>query len=117
MTRCAQWFLDKGKPAELQKKELMICARSVHRKEHGLQERFPDGFPREAEGLARLIGHDKLAANDWSLAPGGCVCVLEDEEPDFGRTIRDIHSELDGLKAESVRLAATIRHNFGAPGP
>ena len=71
------------------------------------------------EGLVKLVGHDELAANDWSLTPGRYVGVApeeEDEDFDFAQTMRDIHSELDVLNAESVRLAATIKRNFEALG-
>ena len=84
-----------------------------------LQERFPDAALRDVEGLVKLVGHDVLAANDWSLTPGRYVGVApeeEDEDFDFARTMRDIHSDLDVLNAESVRLAATIKRNFEALG-
>ncbi len=82
-----------------------------------LQERFPDAILRDVEGLLKLVGHDELAANDWSLTPGRYVGVApeeEDEDFDFEQTMRAIHSELDELNAESVRLAATIKRNFEA---
>ena len=84
-----------------------------------LQERFPDAALRDVEGLVKLVGHDELAANDWSLTPGRYVGVApeeEDEDFDFAQTMRDIHSELDVLNAESVQLAATIKRNFEALG-
>ena len=86
---------------------------------HWLQERFPEAALRDVEGLVKLVGHDELAANDWSLTPGRYVGVApeeEDEDFDFEQTMRDIHSELDELNAESVRLAATIKRNFEALG-
>ena len=86
---------------------------------HWLQERFPEAAPRDVEGLVKLVGHDELAANDWSLTPGRYVGVApeeEDEDFDFEQTMRDIHSELDELNAESARLAATIKRNFEALG-
>ena len=87
------------------------------RQAHWLQERFPDGVLRDVEGLVKLVDHDELAINDWSLTPGGYVGVApeeDDEDFDFGQTMRDIHSELDELNAESIRLAATIKRNFEA---
>ena len=84
-----------------------------------LQERFPDAVLRDVEGLVKLVGHDELAANDWSLTPGRYVGVApEEEDEDFGfaQTMRDIHLEIDELNAESVRLAATIKRNFQALG-
>ena len=87
---------------------------------HWLQERFSEAALRDVDGLVKLVGHDELAANDWSLTPGRYVGVApeeEDEDFDFKQTMRDIHSELDELNAESVRLAATIKRNFEALGP
>jgi type I restriction enzyme M protein len=84
-----------------------------------LQERFPDAVLRDVEGLVKLVGHDELAANDWSLTPGRYVGVPpkeQDEDFDFEQTMHAIHSELDELNAESVRLAATIKRNFEALG-
>ena len=84
---------------------------------HWLQERFPDAALRNVEGLVKLVDHDELAANDWSLTPGRYVGVApeeEDEDFDFAQTMRDIHSGLDVLNAESVQLAATIKRNFEA---
>ena len=84
-----------------------------------LQERFPDAVLRDVEGLVKLVRHDELAANDWSLAPGRYVGVTpeeEDEDFDFEQTMRAIHSELDELNTESVRLAATIKRNFEVLG-
>ena len=84
-----------------------------------LQERFPGAVLRDVEGLVKLVGHDELAANDWSLTPGRYVGVAaeeDDEDFDFEQTMRAIHSELDELNAESVRLAATIKRNFEALG-
>ena len=53
-------------------------------------------------------GADNLRANS--------PFASNDEDFDFGQTMRDIHSELDELNAESVRLAATIKRNFEALG-
>ena len=89
------------------------------RQAHWLQERFPDKALQDVEGLVKLVDHDELAANDWSLTPGRYVGVApeeEDEDFDFEQTMRNIHSELDDLNAESVQLAATIKRNFEALG-
>ena len=84
-----------------------------------LQERFPDAVLRDVEGLVKLVSHDELALNDWSLTPGRYVGVApeeEDEDFDFEQTMRAIHAELDELNAESVRLAATVKRNFEVLG-
>ena len=99
--------------------ERLGAPRYFWRQAHWLQERFPDAILRDVEGLVKLVGHDELAANDWSLTPGRYVGVApeeEDEDFDFEQTMRDIHVELDELNSESVRLAATIKRNFQALG-
>ena len=99
--------------------EHLRAPRYFWRQAHWLQERFPDAALRDVEGLVKLVGHDELAAHDWSLTPGRYVGVApeeEDEDFDFEQTMRDIHLELDELNAESVRLAATIKRNFQALG-
>ena len=99
--------------------EHLTAPRYFWRQAHWLQERFPDAALRDVEGLVKLVGHDELAANDWSLTPGRYVGVApeeEDEDFDFEQTMRDIHLELDELNAESVQLAASIKRNFEALG-
>ncbi|MDE0178696.1 MAG: SAM-dependent DNA methyltransferase, partial [Gammaproteobacteria bacterium] len=99
--------------------EHLAAPRYFWRQAHWLQDRFPDAALRDVEGLVKLVGHDELAVNDWSLTPGRYVGVApeeEDEDFDFEQTMRNIHSELDELNAESVQLAATIKRNFEALG-
>ena len=86
---------------------------------HGLEGNIHKAALRDVEGLVKLVDHDELAANDWSLTPGRYVGVApeeDDEDFDFAQTMRDIHSELDVLNAKSVQLAATIKRNFEALG-
>ena len=99
--------------------EHLGAPRYFWRQAHWLQERFPDAALRGVAALVKLVSHDGLAANDWRLTPGRYVGVApeeEDEDFDFERTMRNIHSELDELNAESVQLAATIKRNFEALG-
>jgi type I restriction enzyme M protein len=42
----------------------------------------------------------------------GVVPEDEDEDFDFEEALRDIHVELEDLKAEAMQLAATIKKNF-----
>ena len=80
-----------------------------------LQERFPEAELRDVEGLVKLVDHKELASNDWSLTPGRYVGVApdkEDEDFDFKETILGIHTELDELNVDAVRLAAMIKRNF-----
>ena len=80
-----------------------------------LTDRFPEGKPRDVEGLVKLVDRAELEANDWSLTPGRYVGVapeLEDEDFDFEEALRDIHVELEGLNEEAVALAAKIKKDF-----
>ena len=84
-----------------------------------LTERFPDAELRDVQGLIKLVDRTEIEANDWSLTPGRYVGVApeeEDEDFDFGETMRAIHAELEELDAEAATLAATIRKNFEALG-
>ncbi|MCK4207533.1 hypothetical protein J3U99_22505 [Brucella pituitosa] len=80
-----------------------------------LQEHFPKAQLRDVEGLVKLVDHTELKTHDWSLTPGRYVGVspeVEDEEFDFEAALRDIHLEIEGLNAEAVTLAATIKKNM-----
>ncbi len=80
-----------------------------------LLSRFSEGKLRDVEGLVKLVDHDELAANDYSLTPGRYVWVapeVDDEDFDFDATIRDIHLEIETLNAEAVDLAETIAQSF-----
>ena len=84
-----------------------------------LTERFPGAELRDVEGLVKLVNRAEIETNDWSLTPGRYVGVApeeEDEDFDFGETMRAIHAELEELNAEAATLAATIRKNFEALG-
>lgn len=83
---------------------------------HWLTERFPDAKLRDVEGLVKLVDHTEIEANDWSLTPGRYVGVAPekvDDDFDFEEALREIHVELEDLNAEAVKLAATIKRNFG----
>jgi type I restriction enzyme M protein len=93
--------------------------RYFYRHAHWLQERFPKAELRDVEGLVKLVSHDELEKNDWSLTPGRYVGVApeeEDEDFDFEETLREIHVELADLNAEAVELAAKIAKNFEGLG-
>lgn len=80
-----------------------------------LTERFPDAVLVDVPGLVKLVNHEELEKQDWSLAPGRYVGVAPeepDEDFDFEETIKDIHIELDGLNEEAAELAKTIAKNF-----
>ncbi len=85
------------------------------RQAHWLTERFPDARLCDVAGLVRLVERAELERNDWSLTPGRYVGVApeeEDEDFDLEEALREIHTELEDLNAEAVRLAATIKKNF-----
>ena len=93
--------------------------RYLWRQARWLTERFPGAALRDVEGLVKLVDRTEIEANDWSLTPGRYVGVApeeEDEDFDFGETMRAIHAELAELDAEAAALAATIRKNFEALG-
>ncbi len=95
--------------------EQLKQVRYFWRQAHWLTERFPKAKLRDVEGLVKLVDHATLEANDWSLTPGRYVGVAPeevDEDFDFEEVLREIHVELEGLNAESVGLAATIKKNF-----
>ena len=95
--------------------EHLISPYYFWRQERLLQGRFPEAEPRDVEGLVKLVGHNELASNDWSLTPGRYVGVapdMEDEGFDFKETILGIHTELNELNVDAVRLAAMIKRNF-----
>ena len=95
--------------------EQLKQVRYFYQQAYWLTERFPDAELRDVEGLVKLVGRSEIEANDWSLTPGRYVGVApeeEDEDFDFREALREIHEELDGLNAEAVTLAATIKENF-----
>jgi type I restriction enzyme M protein len=95
--------------------EQLKRVRYFHRQAAWLTERFPDGVLRDVEGLVKLVDRVEIAANDWSLTPGRYVGVAPEEEDDgfdFEEALRDIHTELEGLNAEAIELAAKVKKNF-----
>ena len=85
------------------------------RQAHWLTERFPDAKLTDVAGLVKLVDRAEIEANDWSLTPGRYVGVAPEEveeDFDFEEVLREIHTELEDLNAEAVRLAATIKRNF-----
>ena len=84
-----------------------------------LQERFPEAELQDVEGLVKLVDRGETAAHDWSLMPGRYVGVApeeEDEDFDFEKAFRSIHTDLQGLNEEAVTLAERIARNFEVLG-
>jgi type I restriction enzyme M protein len=95
--------------------EQLKQVRYFWRQAHWLTERFPEAKLCDVEGLVKLVDKAEIEANDWSLTPGRYVGVAPeevDEDFDFEEALRDIHTELADLNAESATLAATIKKNF-----
>ena len=89
--------------------------RTMHGHAHWLLTRFPDAELVDVEGLVKLVSHEELEANDWSLTPGRYVGVapeVEDEDFDFEVEMTAIHDELELLNAEAEELASEISKNF-----
>ena len=105
--------------ARRQAVEQLKKVRYFWRQARWLTERFPDAKLRDVAGLVKLVGRDEIEASDGSLTPGRYVGVApeaEDEGSDFAETLREIHAELEGLNAEALTLAATIKKNFEGLG-
>lgn len=114
--KAAMKALDEARIVAVQQLKLV---RYFHRHALWLHERFPDAELRDVDGLVKLVSHEELEKNDWSLTPGRYVGVAkeeEDEDFDFEETLREIHIELQDLNAEAVELAAKIAKNFEALG-
>ena len=95
--------------------EQLKQARYFYKQAFWLQSRFPEAKLCDVAGLVKLVGHEELAANDWSLTPGRYVGVAPeevDEDFDFEEALSDIHIELKGLNEEAVELARQIVRNF-----
>jgi type I restriction enzyme M protein len=89
--------------------------RYFHRQAHWLLEKFPEGELRNVEGLVKLVDHEELERNDWTLTPGRYVGVapeIDDEDFDFEEVLRGIHEELQALTDEAVGLADSISKNL-----
>ena len=106
------------KQAEAARKEVveqLSYVRYFYRQAHWLLSRFHEGELCDVEGLVKLVSMEELEANDWSLTPGRYVGVapeVVDEDFDFEKTMRDIHTELVVLNEEAIQLAGQIAKNF-----
>ena len=67
-------------------KDALKSIRTFHGHAEWLVSRFPDAELVDVEGLVKLVSHEEIEANDWSLTPGRYVGVApepEDEDFDF----------------------------------
>ena len=96
-------------------KAALKSLRSMYGHAHWLLSRFPDAELVDVEGLVKLVSHDELEVNDWSLTPGRYVGVrpeVEDENFDFEEAMTAIHDELELLNAGAEVLSAEITSNL-----
>lgn len=86
-----------------------------HRQVSWLQDRFPNATLADVPGLVKLVDRKDIENAEWFLTPGRYVGVAPqevDEDFDLEQTLRDIHTELDGLNSEASELAKQIAKNF-----
>lgn len=83
-----------------------------------LFEKFGDGEYRDILGLCKCASRAEIAEKGYSLTPGAYVGVVpvEDDGVDFAERMKEIHSELLTLQAESNELMATISKNMEEMG-
>lgn len=121
--RSDAWRKTFGMPAELadmkedegRLREAHHIIRANLRNFHWLVQRFPNAEFCAVPGLCRVVTRAEIEAADWNLTPGRYVGVAPaevDEDFDFEQAIAEIHTELDGLNADAVELAAKIQNNF-----
>lgn len=83
-----------------------------------LTEKFGEGEYRDILGLCKLADRAEIAEKGYSLTPGAYVGVAptEDDGVDFAARMKEIHSELLTLQAESNELMDTISKNMKEMG-
>jgi type I restriction enzyme M protein len=91
------------------------AVRELHKQAQWLQKRFPKAELADVPGLVKLVDHDELEENNWSLSPGRYVGVApreEDDDFDFDEAMREIRIDLQGLNEEASELAGIIDENL-----
>ena len=83
-----------------------------------LTEKFGDGEYKDILGLCKCATKKDIEEKGYSLTPGAYVCVapIEDDGVDFHERMKEIHSELLALQAESNTLMETISKNMKEMG-
>ena len=83
-----------------------------------LYSRFGEGKYTDVEGLCKSADLSEIEANGFSLTPGAYVGVeaADDDDVDFAARMREIHSELLSLQAESNDLMEAISKNMEEMG-
>ncbi len=79
-----------------------------------LYEKFGEGEYKDILGLCKRASRGEIAEKGYSLTPGAYVGVapVEDDGVDFEERMKEIHSELLSLQAESNTLMETISKNM-----
>lgn len=79
-----------------------------------LYEKFGEGEYKDILGLCKCASRGEIAEKGYSLTPGAYVGVapVEDDGVDFAERMKEIHSELLSLQAESNALMETISKNM-----
>ena len=79
-----------------------------------LTNRFGLGEYKDVLGLCKLATIEEIEAKNYSLTPGAYVGVAEAEDDgvDFSERMKEIHSELIELQAESNELMNSISKNL-----
>jgi len=87
---------------------------SVIKEYEWLYEKFGEGEYRDILGLCKCASRGEIAEKSYSLTPGAYVGVapVEDDGVDFAQRMKEIHSELLSLQAESNSLMDTISKNM-----
>ena len=83
-----------------------------------LYEKFGEGEYKDILGLCKCASRGEIAEKGYSLTPGAYVGVapVEDDGVDFTERMKEIHSELLSLQAESNVLMETISKNMEGLG-
>ena len=83
-----------------------------------LTDKFGDGEYHDINGLCKIASIADVEEKGWSLTPGAYVGVADtgDDGVDFHQRMKEIHSELTTLQAESNRLMEVITKNMEGMG-
>lgn len=107
---------DKTKTEEIIAEVIALIDEAIYfQKEYNwLIERFPNNQYKDVLGLCKVVSHDEIAKNDFSLTAGRYVGVasLIDEDFDYEERLGDIKMELNELNEEASKLANQIQTNL-----
>ena len=83
-----------------------------------LYEKFGEGVYADIPGLCKIATSKEIKEKGFSLTPGAYVGVAQvaDDGVDFTKRMKEIHTELLSLQAESNELMKTISKNMKGMG-